>query len=201
MSYLFDGLGRAAAEKILARLEGSSEQYAALDAAFLSVLFDSKLVADRVRREVTCVPVVRVLTYLPQTVQTTVKEDLLKAALKVFRVFREPDCNRMEFYGHAEAVAALVLLELAPASAAVKTIITLMKIPENRSAAITLLGKTVELCSDSVKEKCDPELIETLRGVMATVTEPEFKYDLEYVEENMKWTTAVFGSNGVEVAP
>ena len=51
----------------------------------------------------------------------------------------------------AEAFAALVNSGLIGISGAVKTIVALLKKPDNRSAAITCLGKTAELCVEQVR--------------------------------------------------
>ena len=50
----------------------------------------------------------------------------------------------------AEAFAALVNSGLIGIAGAVKTIVALLKKPDNRSAAITCLGKTAELCMEQV---------------------------------------------------
>jgi hypothetical protein len=51
----------------------------------------------------------------------------------------------------AEAFAALVLMDFVSIAGATQTIVTLLKKPDNRCAAITMLGKTIELCSDQVR--------------------------------------------------
>jgi hypothetical protein len=54
----------------------------------------------------------------------------------------------------AEAFAALVNSGLIGIAGAVKTIVALLKKPDNRSAAITCLGKTAELCMEQVRPPC-----------------------------------------------
>ena len=49
------------------------------------------------------------------------------------------------------AFAALVLIEFVPVGGATQTITALLKKPDNRCAAITMLGKTIELCHEQVR--------------------------------------------------
>ena len=51
----------------------------------------------------------------------------------------------------AEAFAAMVLIDFVTIKGAAQTIMTLLKKPDNRCAAITMLGKTIELCHDQVR--------------------------------------------------
>ena len=51
----------------------------------------------------------------------------------------------------AEAFAALVLIDFVSISGATQTIMTLLKKPDNRCAAITMLGKTIELCHEQAR--------------------------------------------------
>ncbi len=54
-------------------------------------------------------------------------------------------------------------------SGAITTITTLLKSPDTRCAAITMLGKTVELCLTLLNEKCDPSKLNELRITLQTV--------------------------------
>lgn len=51
----------------------------------------------------------------------------------------------------AEAFATLVQMESLTIQGAVKTITALLKSPEKRVAAITMMGKTAELCYNKVR--------------------------------------------------
>ena len=68
----------------------------------------------------------------------------------------------------AEAFAALVNSGLIGIAGAVKTIVALLKKPDNRSAAITCLGKTAELCMEQVRLFC--ACIHAFSGVMHMCT-------------------------------
>jgi hypothetical protein len=100
------------------------------------------------------------------------RDKLVPHVVKVLTAKRPLECNRMEFFAYAEAFAALVpwslyvigsspsnfpgfqvKLEYVHISGAVTTIITLLPKPETRCAAITMLGKTVELCLPQLREK------------------------------------------------
>jgi hypothetical protein len=132
----------------------------------------------------------------------------------------------MEFFGYAEVFAALVKLEFVSIPGAVTTISTLLQKPENRSAAITMLGKTVELCLPLLKEKCDVVQLNNLRlalyqvsiiilnkhkrkqkrtsqiiliFVLLQVTESFFAYDIKYVCENMGWPIAPETAHSIQM--
>ena len=57
---------------------------------------------------------------------------------------------------------------------AVSTIATLLKKPETRSAAVTMLGKSVELCTQQMLA-CDPKILGDLRAALEGVTEEAFR--------------------------
>lgn len=75
----------------------------------------------------------------------------------------------MEFFVHAEVFAALIKIEYIPINTAVTTIIQLLAQPETRSAAITMLGKTVEWCLPQLKEKCDKKVLSELHRSLSQV--------------------------------
>lgn len=56
------------------------------------------------------------------------------------------DLTPRRLMSQAEAFAALVLIDFVSIAGATQTIVTLLKKPDNRCAAITMLGKTIELC-------------------------------------------------------
>lgn len=60
--------------------------------------------------------------------------------------FRDQRCGTLQ----AEAFATLVQMESLTIQGAVKTITALLKYPEKRVAAITMMGKTAELCYNKV---------------------------------------------------
>ena len=59
---------------------------------------------------------------------------------------------------------------------AVTTIITLLQKHETRCAAVTMLGKTVELCLSLLSDKCDPAKLAELRMCLQTVRKISRKF-------------------------
>jgi len=57
----------------------------------------------------------------------------------------------MNLHRQAEAFAALVNGGLIGIEGAVKTIVALLRKLDNRSAAVTMMGKTAELCVEQVR--------------------------------------------------
>jgi len=94
---------------------------------------------------------------------------LVSNILQFLAIARPLDCDRMEFFIYAEAFAALVKLEIVLVTGAITTITVLLRKPETRAAAITMLGKTVELCINLLHDKCDPLALQELWGVLSTV--------------------------------
>jgi len=142
-----------------------------------------------VQRNQSILPYVSLLPRLPEPYKTKVRDRLIQKVLKHLTQKRPIDCNRMDFFAYAEAFAALVKVEFVNISGAITTITTLLQKPESRCAAVTMLGKTVELCLHLLNEKCDVTKLAELRSVLATVTEEAFRYDVNYIDENMGWTT------------
>jgi len=83
--------------------------------------------------------------------------------LKFLAIKRSVECNRMEFFAYAEAFASLVKMECIGITGAIATIIHMLGSAETRSAAITMLGKTVELCLPLLQESCDASTLSELR--------------------------------------
>ncbi|KAG6543105.1 hypothetical protein Mapa_015354 [Marchantia paleacea] len=164
---------------------GRSETiYDDLFGAFTSVVFNQDLVV----RQQSVVPFMLLLPRLPEPAQTKVRDALLPKVLKHLTVKRPVEASRMDFFNHAEAFAALVNLEFVSTSGAITTIIALLRKPENRCAAVTMLGKTVELCLQQLTDKCDPSALAELNAALQNVTEDAFKYDINYIEDSMGWS-------------
>lgn len=128
------------------------------------------------------------LSRLAEPYRSKLRDSLVPAILKFLTVKRPLDCDRREFFAHAEAFAALVKLEFVSVTGAVTTVTTLLREADTRCAAITMLGKTVELCLTLLAEKCDPVQLAALRQALRSVSDDTFRYDISYIQENMGWT-------------
>jgi hypothetical protein len=158
-------------------------------AAFVAVVFNHELVL----RQQSVVPFMFLLPRLPDQAKSRMREFLIPKVLKHLTVRRPVEASRMEFFAHAEAFATLVNLEFVPINGAVTSIITLLRKPETRCAAVTMLGKTVELCLQQLTEKCDPNVLQDLNTALQKVTEDAFQYDINYIEESMGWSPPLIG--------
>ncbi|CAI5472926.1 unnamed protein product [Closterium sp. Yama58-4] len=138
-------------EALIARLrdpaELDSDPLDAFVAAFLHVVFETDLLAQKI----SVVPFMRLVPRLPDAAKVKMRDTLIPKILKFLTIKRSPDASRAEFFVHAEAFAALVHLEFVSIQGAVTTILTLLRKPDNRCAAVTMLGKTVELCAPQVR--------------------------------------------------
>ncbi|KAK9814761.1 hypothetical protein WJX72_011057 [[Myrmecia] bisecta] len=150
---------------------------------FTGIIFSPDLInANR-----SVVPFMNLLPRLVEPFKTQMRKDLIPVVLKHLTLRRAISVNRAEFFAQAEAFAALVYLEFVAVPGAVQTIATLLQKPENRCAAVTMLGKTVELCFQQLTEKCPEEQLHILQAALASVSEPEFLYDLNYIYDFMQW--------------
>jgi hypothetical protein len=182
----------ALSAQVVAELRRVMEQAGAVDEAvdeFFAEFGEVVFSIDRVQRNQSILPYVSLLPRLGEPYKTKVRDRLIQKVLKHLTAKRPIDCNRMDFFAYAEAFAALVKVEFVNISGAITTITTLLQKPDTRCAAVTMLGKTVELCLHLLNEKCDAAKLADLRAVLGTVTEEVFRYDVNYIEENMSWSS------------
>eukprot|EP00887_Chlorella_sp_A99_P005312 scaffold1.g5312.t1 len=133
------------------------------------------------------------LAHVSQDFRMKLRDTLIPYILKHLTIKRPPSQDRSDYYVHAEAFAALVSIELVGIEGALQTMCTLVKKPETRGAAITMLGKTVELCSHLITEKLAPQMQQKMRETVASVTEEGFKYDVSYIMDSMGWSAGAPG--------
>lgn len=100
---------------------------------------------------------------------------------------REVTVDRQEFFVHAEIFATFVTIQHIKITSAVKTISRMLLAPALRSAGVTMLGKTVELCHDELVKDTSPEAMSQLREALAQVHEHVFIYDRNYVADYLGW--------------
>lgn len=155
---------------------------------FFGTLCEALFSTSRVQVGMPVVGYVSLLTRLQEPFVGRIREELIKMVLKHLTAKRAVDCDRLEFFAYAETFAALVKVEFVRIDAAISTITTLLQKPETRCAAVTMLGKTIELCLHIILDKCDPGHLEELRAALSLVTEKVFQYDVSYITENMSWT-------------
>ncbi|XP_024401026.1 uncharacterized protein [Physcomitrium patens] len=165
--------------------------------AFVAVVFNH----DLVLRQKSVVPFMYLLPRLPDHAKSRMRDFLIPKVLKHLTVKRPVEASRMEFFAHAEAFAALVNLEFVSINGAITTIITLLRKPETRCAAVTMLGKTVELCLQQLTEKCNSKTLQELNTALQSVTEDAFQYDINYIEESMSWSRPLHGMGGLHDLP
>ncbi|XP_024525238.1 uncharacterized protein LOC9658466 isoform X3 [Selaginella moellendorffii] len=178
-------LDRVASEitLVLTELESSELVFDELIGAFEDVVFSREMVM----RQESVVPYMLLFPRLPERLIVRMKETFIPKVLKHLTLKRSIDASRMEFFSYAEAFASIVQMEFVPLVGAVQSIVQLLRKQETRCAAVTMLGKTVELCLQQLNEKCDLTTLSDLRAAVHNVTEGHFVYDINYIEESMGW--------------
>lgn len=140
--------------------------------------------------ERSAVPFVLLLQCMGQQFREKFRDRIMRDLLKHLTILRPVNANRSEYYVHAEAFAALVSIEIVPIEGAIQTMCTLAKNPEKRGAAITMLGKTVELAGHLIAEKVSAKTQDMMRATVGSITDQEFHYDVEYINGTMGWPAA-----------
>lgn len=150
------------------------------NACFLEVVFQGEIKASRL----SVVPFVSALADIqPERVRESVRDKITPPILKFLATKRPLDVDRYDVFPHAEAFATLVERGLLNIQGAVKTITALLGIKDKRVAAITIMGKTAELCYDQLTRDCPPPLVKSLQDALAKCTEDIFVEDLKYINE------------------
>ncbi|KAL4424471.1 hypothetical protein ABPG77_006409, partial [Micractinium sp. CCAP 211/92] len=146
--------------------------------------------------ERSAVPFVLLLQSMGQQYREKFRDRIMRDLLKHLTILRPVNANRSEYYVHAEAFAALVSIEIVPIEGAIQTMCTLAKNPEKRGAAVTMLGKTVELAGHIIAEKVSPKTQDMMRATVASITDQEFHYDVEYINGTMGWAPGAAAAAG-----
>ncbi|KAA8491376.1 hypothetical protein FVE85_7797 [Porphyridium purpureum] len=161
---------------------GASE----LEAAFRGVLFSDAEVGARADRNLTILPLIDVLCGIERGVQTQLKESLLRTCLNELSKDRAIDVDRFEIFAYADCFASFCFFGVVPLSAAIKTCLSMLQYTQRRSAAVTSLGKIVELCGDTIVQQLDAALMQQLLSTMHGIQDPELAYDVEYIVGNLR---------------
>ncbi|PRP87251.1 hypothetical protein PROFUN_01513 [Planoprotostelium fungivorum] len=147
---------------------------------FENILFD----AEALHNGRSLLPYFAVMARLSEPVRFALRDGLVPHILQVVAAKRPLDVDRMDILCQAECFAVLVKMELVDVTRAVVTMTALVQKQETRCAAVTMLGKTVEMCLSLLSEKCDPTAIQTLK---TAIDHHIFEYDLTYIRENLGW--------------
>lgn len=133
--------------------------------------------------------VVRVLIGLGEKCLRLFKQEFVSLAEKQFLLERHVECDRAQFLGYSDGLAALVEENCLPADAAMKTIWRLLLSRGCWTAAVTTLCKLTETCNGSLEVRCvDQELVEKVKAKLNELAEKkEFLYDITYLNGAMGW--------------
>jgi len=154
---------------------------------FFSVFVEFAFAVERVQNGLSVLPFISLLPRLPEAYRVEMRTRVIHTVIDKLNQKRPIDANRTEFFAYAEAFAALVKLEFVNIDGAIKSIDMLLRAPETRCAGITMFGKTIEFCLPLITGKCDAVELARLRNALSLVTEDNFQYDVNYIEENMSW--------------
>ncbi|KAI3433851.1 hypothetical protein D9Q98_003654 [Chlorella vulgaris] len=169
---------------------------AVLFPSFCSIWISLALNPNLPAEERSAVPFVTMLRFLGPQLQVRFRDYIMRHLVKHLTTARPLNANRGEYYVHAEAFAALVSIEIVPMEGAIKTMCTLAKTAEKRGAAVTMLGKTVELAGHMILEKVPRETQELMRSTVASIVDEDFRYDVEYINSSMGWAPGGGGDGG-----
>ncbi|GAX85809.1 hypothetical protein CEUSTIGMA_g13224.t1 [Chlamydomonas eustigma] len=170
----------------------------------LNIFQKTVLSPELVKKQQSVAPYLHLIPKLPDPAKDKVKNSIVSAALKHLALKRDVKADRTEFIAHAEVFAVYIALDLVAIDGAIQTIFKLLGKTDNKAAAITMLGKTVESSRDRLL-KSNPQHLESLFQALDKVREPEFQYDLDYIYDALERPKPVNqpSSNGLQhqVAP
>jgi hypothetical protein len=151
---------------------------------FCGILFS----VERVERMEPAVPYIALISRLVEPQRSRLRDEVVQRAVAFLSQNRRLDHSRETLLPYAEAVAALVKVELLGIKNVVSTLIQLIRYDSTRCAGITCLGKLVEVAHDLVVERCDGQLLEQLRVTLGSAQQDDtFVYDVEYIMEPFGW--------------
>eukprot|EP00798_Chlamydomonas_sp_ICE-L_P001299 gene1299-32650_t len=172
---------QAAADICAALTNPSFGEPPAVAAQVLTALEGKVFNVDLVIQERSVAPFLQLLPKLPDPHKTKIRDGMIAKVLQHLTKKRPTNVDRTQFFGQAEAFAVLVMLDFVAVDGAAQTIERLLNKPDTRSAAVTMLGKTVELCHEKLVTKCNPTYLNGLRKALGKVTEEVFCYDVTWV--------------------
>lgn len=128
------------------------------------------------------------LRMLPDSMRGVVKDSVVQMALHILATPRRLDADRAPLIPVCETVAWLVKTELLAASSAILACSHLLRDDSTRCAAITCLGKLVEVAFEQIAESCGERELDELRTSLAGAQNDCFAYDVEYIAEPFGWS-------------
>ena len=106
---------------------------------------------------------------LPEPFKSKIRDALLSKVSKFLTIKRPLDCNRAEFFAYAEAFATMGHLDYTNLNGSMVIINALLRNQDTVTAAITMLGKTVEICQEKIFDKCEPATLSEIRQALEMV--------------------------------
>ena len=153
----------------------------------MDVVCSLVLSEQRIEKNESVLPYMTIISRLHEPFRGRLRDDLLGRILPQLSKSRPRDSARQALLPFAECLAGLVKVECVNARSAVSAMIQLLRIEGTRCAAITCLGKLVEIAFNSVADRCDGSLLEELRSTLGDAQDDAFLYDIEYITEPFGW--------------
>ncbi|KAJ8904583.1 hypothetical protein NDN08_001101 [Rhodosorus marinus] len=136
-------------------LDEHPDGYVDLRDLLFSLLWDNREIEERLRgRGIpsrNLLKVVHQIRLPGQEDKMQLFKDVISTSLKGLKAPDEhSERSRLLSYGYSETIAEMVALDMAPASAAIKTITTLLKSPKTGRSGFELLDRTLYICGDKL---------------------------------------------------
>lgn len=152
---------------------------------------------DAMQRITSVVPQFNLLSLIPDPYRADIRSNkgITPRVLKQLTLKRTLHVTRVEFYQYCEAFAWLALNGFVTLDGALKTISKMLEKEETRAAAVTMLGKTVEMCAPLISQHVSAEVVGRLQEALRVKALPElglFGYDLQYVSQSLGWPAETF---------
>jgi len=135
-------------------LEENPDGYVELRDLLFALLWDNHEIEQRLRgRGILSRNLLQVVHQIrpPGQEDRLLFKDVISTSLKGLIAPDEPnERSRLLGYGYSDTIAVMVSLDMVPASAAIKTITTLLKNPATGRSGFELLDRTLSICGDKL---------------------------------------------------
>jgi WD40 repeat protein len=170
--------------------------------AFVSAWQDVALDPNRLASMGSAAPFALLFASCKPEFKTAIKDSIMPVLVRHLTQQRGYSASeRAEFFLHAEAFAGMACVGIVPMEPAVQSMIKLVQQPKSRLAALTCLGKMIELAGSKLKETVPPDALRSLQDILATINDEEFKYDVDYIQESMGWKKTSAATDASQTPP
>ncbi|CAN8075392.1 unnamed protein product [Agarophyton chilense] len=110
-------------------------------------------------------------------------------AAEKLRQPRHTRCNRAQFLGYSEGLAAMVNTHIVSADTALELVHSLLQSGKSSTAAVTTLCRVAEACEQTLDTLVkNPQILKAVKDLLTNVASiPDYSYDIQYLNGATGW--------------